>query len=120
MLLTHAHRDACGGLPRLRGWLGARGLGPVTGELELHAPAPTREEAFAEATAAVLGELLGEPESVEWVEPIAKVAVGDTVAAGTVVARRGRPAGLVKAVTYPGLSCEPDAHGWRATVVRDV
>jgi ribonuclease BN (tRNA processing enzyme) len=29
VLLTHAHRDACGGLAQLRGWLRARGLGPV-------------------------------------------------------------------------------------------
>ena len=29
VVLTHAHRDACGGLTQLRGWLRARGLGPV-------------------------------------------------------------------------------------------
>lgn len=29
ILLTHAHRDACGGLAQLRVWLRARGLGPV-------------------------------------------------------------------------------------------
>ena len=29
VLLTHGHRDACGGLPALRRWLGERSRGPV-------------------------------------------------------------------------------------------
>jgi phosphoribosyl 1,2-cyclic phosphodiesterase len=29
VLLTHAHRDACGGIPKLRRWLQVRGAGPV-------------------------------------------------------------------------------------------
>ena len=42
------------------------------------------------------------------------------VAQGTVIVRHGRPRGLVKAVTYHGLTCEPQGEGWRATVVLDV
>jgi SHS2 domain-containing protein len=53
-------------------------------------------------------------------ERLVDVRVDDTVAQGTVIARPGRPMGLVKAVTYHGLACEPEGDGWRATVVLDV
>ena len=39
---------------------------------------------------------------------------------GEVVARRGRPAHLVKAVTYHRLALERDAGGWWGRVVLDV
>jgi SHS2 domain-containing protein len=62
---------------------------------------------------------LAESESLI-VERVQGVAVRDGVACGTVIARRGRPRALVKAVTYHGLTCEPDGDGWRASVVLDV
>ena len=39
---------------------------------------------------------------------------------GEVVARPGRPAHLVKAVTYHGLAFEPDEDGWWGRIVLDV
>jgi SHS2 domain-containing protein len=54
------------------------------------------------------------------VERVDRASVREGVAAGTVIARGGRPRSLVKAVTYHGLSCERHDGGWRATVVLDV
>ena len=54
------------------------------------------------------------------VERLAEVRVSERTAEAKVVARPGRAANLVKAVTYHGLTCERDADGWRATVVLDV
>jgi len=48
------------------------------------------------------------------------VDVSDTTLRGELVARRGRPSHLVKAVTYHRLAFEPTGDGWRATVVLDV
>ena len=53
-------------------------------------------------------------------ERVATVSISGGVADGVVVARSGRPRGLVKAVTYHGLSCERHGGEWRATVVFDV
>ena len=39
---------------------------------------------------------------------------------GEVLAARGRPSHLVKAVTYHRLALEPGEDGWRAAVVLDV
>ena len=62
---------------------------------------------------------LAESESLI-VERVEALSIDDGTAAGTIVARRGIPRGLVKAVTYHGLVCEPDGESWRATVVFDV
>jgi SHS2 domain-containing protein len=68
-----------------------------------------------------LGELVWLAEQDELIfERLIELRVGETVAQGTIMARPGRPAGLVKAVTYHGLACEPEGEGWRATVVLDV
>jgi SHS2 domain-containing protein len=68
-----------------------------------------------------LGELVWLAEQDELIfERLLDLRVDDKVAQGTVMARHGRPAGLVKAVTYHGLACEPEGDGWRATVVLDV
>jgi len=48
------------------------------------------------------------------------VSVGEGVVRGQLVARRGRPSHLVKAVTYHRLALERGETGWRATVVLDV
>ena len=68
-----------------------------------------------------LGELVWLAEHDELIfERLVDLRVEETVAQGTVVVQHGRPAGLVKAVTYHGLSCEPEGAGWRGTVVLDV
>ena len=96
--------------------LGERGAGaPVERPLRVEAPDA------AALLAEWLGELvwLAERESLI-VERLTGMTVGDGVAAGTAIARPGRPRGLVKGVTYHGLSCRPEDDGWEATVVFDV
>ena len=48
------------------------------------------------------------------------IDLGDGALRGEVLARRGRPSYLVKAITYHRLSFEPAGDGWRASVVLDV
>ena len=68
-----------------------------------------------------LGELVWLAEQDELIfDRLVELRLGKTVAQGTIMARPGRPAGLVKAVTYHGLACEREGEGWRAAVVLDV
>ena len=53
-------------------------------------------------------------------ERLASVELGDGELRARVEGRRGRPAQLVKAVTYHGLEVEERGDGWHARVVLDV
>lgn len=100
-------------------------LGEVLGDAEGDARVERSVRVEARDPAALLAEWLGE---LVWlaeaesliVAEVAALALTDTTASGTVLARRGRARHLVKAVTYHGLACERDRDGWRASVVLDV
>lgn len=53
-------------------------------------------------------------------ERLASVELGDGELRARVEGRRGRPAHLVKAITYHGLAVEEGGDGWHARVVLDV
>jgi SHS2 domain-containing protein len=53
-------------------------------------------------------------------ERLARVELGEGELRAVVEGRRGRPAHLVKAVTYHGLVVEERPEGWHAAVVLDV
>lgn len=53
-------------------------------------------------------------------ERVAAIEIGDEELRATVEGHRGRPAHLVKAVTYHGLEVEQRDDGWHARVVLDV
>src|SRR5204862_337821 len=88
---------------------------PVTRALQVEARDP------AGLLAAWLEELVFLAEQDELIAQDARdVRLEDTRLRGRLVARRGRPSHLVKAVTYHRLALEPRDGGWRATVVLDV
>jgi SHS2 domain-containing protein len=100
-------------------------LGEVLGDAEGDLPRERVLRVEGRDLAALLAEWLAE---LVWlaecesliVERLTAVRVSEDAVEATVLARRGRPRHLVKAVTYHGLSCERDEAGWRATVVLDV
>jgi SHS2 domain-containing protein len=53
-------------------------------------------------------------------ERLAGLELADTEVRAEVEGRRGRPAHLVKAITYHGLAVEQRNDGWHARVVLDV
>ena len=88
---------------------------PVTRALQVEARDP------AGLLAAWLEELVFLAEQDELIAQDARdVRLEDTRLRGRLVARRGRPSHLVKAVTYHRLAFEPTDAGWTATVVLDV
>ena len=89
---------------------------PVTRTLEVEAGDP------AALLAAWLEELVFLAEQDELIAAAASdLELGETRLRGRLIARRGRPSHLVKAVTFHRLALEPRETGqWRATVVLDV
>ena len=121
-----------------------------TAEIELHIEAPTPEQVFVDAMAALI-ELLngdsGEREAhdlrleapdlpallVAWLEELlflaetlgfvpeqADVELSGRALRAVARGHKAEPRPLVKAVTYHGLEFEPADGGWRAKVVLDV
>jgi SHS2 domain-containing protein len=107
--------DATAALAEVLGEPEPRAAGPVTRELTVAAPDP------AGLLAAWLEEVvfLAEHEGL-----LAERAQGLELAPdalhGELVARPGRPAHLVKAVTYHRLALEQDERGWWGRAVLDV
>jgi SHS2 domain-containing protein len=88
---------------------------------------PLRHDVAASAAddAALLAEWLGEliylAETDDFVpERVDSLDVRGAELTATVAGYRGRPAHLVKAVTYHGLELRRDGEQWRARVVLDV
>jgi protein archease len=84
---------------------------------EVRASAPDRAALLAEW----LSELVFLAETQDFVpERATALELSDGELRARVEGRRGRPAHLVKSVTYHGLELRRDGHGWRARVVLDV
>jgi SHS2 domain-containing protein len=68
-----------------------------------------------------LGELVFLAETADFVpERVERLELAGTHLSAHVTGRRGRPAHLVKAVTYHGLELARHGEAWRAKVVLDV